>query len=163
MSTVINQVQSFLAPTQGITTLYTDAPWEMTGDNWQKNDLPGTPAFLHVEHITESRIAMGGEHGGWKRRDYQIALVLLYQYVIPSDVASKDVWVVGRNTLIDNVIARIESDRAFGSVAGVPIFEAGNQDDGISATFDFPHWDTGGGKVRNWVRVEFKVTEMIPV
>ena len=163
MSTVINQVQSFLAPTQGITTLYKDAPWEMTGDNWQTNNLPGTPAFLHVEHITESRVAMGGEHGGWKQRDYQVALVLLYQYVIPSDVTSKDVWVVGRNTLIDNVIARIESDRAFGSVGGTPIFEAGNQDAGISATFDFPHWDQGGGKVRNWVRVEFKVTEMIPV
>lgn len=163
LSTVIAQVQSFLTGTPGITALYRDAPWEMTGDNWQSNNLPGTPAFLHVEHVSESRIAMGGEHGGWKQRDYTIALVLLYQYLIPSDVTSKDVWVDGRNTLIDNVISRIESDRSFGSVAGVPIFEAGNQDQGIAASFDFPHWDQGGGKVRNWVRVEFKVSEMIPV
>jgi len=159
---VIAQVQSFLTGTPGITNLYRDAPWEMTGDNWQTNSLPGTPAFLHVEHVTESRIAVGGAHGGWKQRDYQVALVLLYQYVIPSDVASKDVWVDGRNTLIDNVMTRIQSDRAFGSVNGYPVWEAGNQDQGIEVNYDFPHWDHGGGKVRNWVRVEFKVTEMIP-
>ncbi|WP_284984295.1 hypothetical protein [Arthrobacter sp. efr-133-TYG-118] len=161
-TTVIAQIQSFLAPTPGLTVLFKDVPWQMTGENWQTNSMPGTAAFLHIEHITESRIAQGGEHGGWKQRDYQVALVVLYQYLIPSDVASKDVWVDGRNALIDAITTRIESDRAFGSVGGFPVWEAGNQDNGIEVNLDFPVWDKGGGKVRNWFRVEFKVTEMVP-
>ncbi|WP_427130313.1 hypothetical protein [Pseudarthrobacter sp. S9] len=160
-TTVTAAIQSFLAGTPGITTLYKDAPWEMTGDNWQTNALPGTPAFIHLDHSSESRIALGGEHGGWKQVDYTVSLVLLYQYVIPSDVASKDVWVDGLNDLLDKVVTRIRSDRAFGSAGGAPIFEAGNQDQGIQIARDLPHWDVGGGKVRSWVRVEFKVTEMI--
>ncbi len=161
-TTVIDQIQSFLAPIPGITVLFKDVPWQMTGENWQANSMPGTAAFLHVEHITESRIAMGGEHGGWKQRDYQVALVVLYQYLIPSDVASKDVWVDGRNALVDAAIARIESDRGFGSVDGFPIWQAGNQDRGIEVNLEFPVWDKGGGKVRNWFRLDFKVTEMVP-
>lgn len=161
-ATVRAALQTFLTGTPGITTLYRDAPWEMTGDNWQTNGLPGTPGFLHLDHSSETRIALGGDHGGFKQVDYTASLVLLYQFVIPSDVASKDVWVDGLDQLLDNVVTKIRSDRAFGCGANGPIFEAGNQDQGIQISQDLPHWDTGGGKVRNWVRVEFKVTEIVP-
>lgn len=163
-ATVIAQIQSYLAPTPGLTVLFKDVPWQMTGENWQTNSMPGTAAFLHIEHITERRIASGGEHGGWKQRDYQVAVAVLYQYLIPSDLggASKDVWVDGRNALIDAITSRIEADRGFGSVGGFPIWEAGNQDAGIEVRLDYPVWDKGGGKVRNWFRVEVKVTEMVP-
>jgi len=162
-ATVRAALQAFLAPTGGITVLYKDAPWEMTGDNWQTANIPGTPAFLHLDHSTESRIAMGGEHGGWKEVDYTVSLVLLYQYVIPSDLAgaNKDVWTDNLDTLLDNVVNRIRSNRA-ANTDGSIVFEAGNQDAGIQISQDLPHWDQGGGKVRNWVRVEFKVTEMVP-
>lgn len=160
-ATVRAALQSFLSGTPGITTLFKDAPWEMTGDNWQTNSLPGTPGFLHLDHSGESRISTGGEHGGFKQVDYTASLVLLYQYVIPSDVASKDVWVDNLDALLDAVVTRIRSNRAFGT-DGTVIFEAGNQDQGIQISQDLPHWDVGGGKVRNWVRVEFKVTEIVP-
>lgn len=163
-ATVRAAMQTFLSGIQGITTLYKDAPWEMTGDNWQTASIPGTPAFLHIDHSSESRIAMGGEHGGLKEVDYTVSLVLLYQYLIPSDLggANKDVWTDNLDALLDNVVNKIRSDRAFGVVGGTPIFEAGNQDSGIQISQDLPHWDEGGGKVRNWVRVEFKVTEIVP-
>jgi hypothetical protein len=160
-ATVRAALQSFLTGTTGLTTLYKDAPWEMTGDNWQTNGLPGTPGFLHLDHSSESRISLGGDHGGFKQVDYTASLVLLYQFVIPSDVASKDVWVDGLDTLLDAVVTKIRSDRAFGT-NGTVIFEAGNQDQGIQISQDLPHWDHGGGKVRNWVRVEFKVAEIVP-
>lgn len=161
-ATVRAALQSFLTGITGITTLYKDAPWEMTGDNWQTATIPGTPGFLHLDHSTESRIAMGGEHGGFKEVDYTVSLVLLYQYLIPSDLggANKDVWVDNLDALLDNVVNKIRSDRAFGTNGSV-IFEAGNQDQGIQISQDLPHWDQGGGKVRNWVRVEFKVTEIV--
>lgn len=160
-ATVRAALQAFLTGTTGITTLYKDAPWEMTGDNWQTNGLPGTPGFLHLDHSSESRITLGGDHGGFKQVDYTASLVLLYQFVIPSDVASKDVWVDELDALLDAVVTKIRSDRAFGT-DGTVIFEAGNQDQGIQISQDLPHWDHGGGKVRNWVRVEFKVTEIVP-
>ena len=162
-TTITAAIQSFLSDIPGITKLYKDAPWEISGDNWQTNTLPGTPAFIHIDRSDESRIAMGGEHGGHKQVDYVVSLVLLYQYLIPSDLegAEKDVWVDGLNTLIDAVVDRIRSDRAFGCGPSGPIFEAGNQDQGISIGRDLPHWDSGGGKVRSWVRVEFKVTEIV--
>jgi hypothetical protein len=162
-TTITAAIQSFLTGTPGITKLYKDAPWEMSGDNWQSADIPGTPAFLHLDHYTESRIALGGEHGGKKQVDYTVSLVLLYQYLIPSDLggADKDVWVDDLNTLLDAVVTKMRSDRSFGCNAAGPIFEAGNQDQGIIISRDLPHWDTGGGKVRSWVRVEFKVTEIV--
>lgn len=162
-STITAAIQSFLAPTQGLTKLYKDAPWEMSGDNWQTAEMPGTPGFIHLDNYTESRIALGGEHGGKKQVDYVVSLVLLYQYLIPSDLgnAAKDVWVDGLNTLLDAVVTRMRSDRSFGCGAAGPIFEAGNQDQGIQISRDLPHWDHGGGKVRSWVRVEFKVTEIV--
>jgi hypothetical protein len=160
-TTVRAAIQSFLAPTPGITTLYKDAPWEMTGDNWQTATIPGTPGFLHLDHSSESRIALGGDHGGFKQVDYTVSLVLLYQYIIPPDVASKDVWVDALDALLDAAVTKIRSDRAFGT-NGTVIFEAGNQDQGIQIHHDLPHWDQGGGKVRNWVRVEFKVAEIVP-
>lgn len=162
-TTITAALQSFLAPTAGLTKLYKDAPWEMTGDNWQTAEMPGTPAFLHLDNSVESRIALGGEFGGKKQVDYTVSLVLLYQYLIPSDLgaAAKDVWVDGLNTLLDAVVAKMRSDRSFGCGAAGPIFEAGNQDQGIMISRDLPHWDHGGGKVRSWVRVEFKVTEIV--
>lgn len=162
-TTITAAIQSFLAPTPGLTVLYKDAPWEMSGENWQTADIPGTPAFLHLDSYTESRIALGGEFGGHKQVDYTVSMVLLYQYLIPSDLgaARKDVWVDGLNTLLDAVVTRIRSDRSFGCGAAGPIFEAGNQDQGVTIARDLPHWDAGGGKVRSWVRVEFKVTEIV--
>ena len=163
-STVTAAIKSFLTGVPGLTKLYKDAPWEMTGDNWQTATIPGTPGFLHMDHSTEHRIALGGEHGGFKQVDYTYSLVLLYQYLIPSDLggADKDVWSDGLVALTDAVKGRMRSDRAFGCVGGSPIFEAGNQDNGIKISKDLPHWDQGGGKVRNWVRVEFDVTEIVP-
>lgn len=162
-TTITAAIQSFLAPTPGLTKLYKDAPWEMSGDNWQKAEIPGTPAFIHLDNYSESRIALGGEHGGKKQVDYTVSLVLLYQYLIPSDLegSDKDVWVEGLNDLLDAVVDRMRSDRSFGCAAAGPIFEAGNQDQGIQISRDLPHWDHGGGKVRAWVRVEFKVTEIV--
>ena len=120
-----------------------------------------TPAFIHLDHYTESRIALGGEHGGKKQVDYTASLVLLYQYLIPSDLdgADKDVWVDGLNELLDAVVDRMRSDRAFGCGSTGPVFEAANQDQGIQISRDLPHWDRG--KVRCWVRVEFKITEIV--
>jgi len=159
-ATVRAAIQAFLTGIPGITNLYKDAPWELSGDNWQTNGLPGTPAFLHIDYSTESRKAVGGDHGGFKEVEYTVSLVVLYQYIIPSDVASKDVWVDGLDNLLVATVDKIRSDRAFGT-NGTVIFEAGNQDQGIQIHHDLPHWDKDAGKVRNWVRVEFKVSEWV--
>jgi hypothetical protein len=160
-ATVTAAIQAFLAPTAGITKLYKAPPLELTGDNWQTNSLPGTPAFLHMEHKIESRITVPANHGGQKQVDYTFALMLLYQYDTPTAMPSQDSWADGLVALTDAVTDRIRSDPAFNS--GGVIFEAGNQDGGIEIHKDFPHWDKDSGKVRNWLKVAFKVTEIVTV
>jgi hypothetical protein len=154
------QIISFLTGIDGLTTLYRDAPYELTGDNWQNNSLPGTPAFLHINSSDESRITVPAVTG-WKHVEYDVSLVALYQYWIQDGTGPKDAWITGQDALLDAIVAKIRTDPAFGSTAGSPIFEAGNQDSGIRVTRDIPHWDQGGGKVMAWFRVDFKVTELV--
>lgn len=154
------QIISFLGGISGITTLYRDAPYELTGDNWQSNSLPGTPAFLHLNQSDESPITVNAPQG-WKHVEYDASLVALYQYWIQPSDTGKDQWVVGQDTIVDAIVSKIRTDPAFGSVAGSPIFEAGRQDSGVRVTRDLPHWDIGGGKVMAWFRVDFKVTELV--
>lgn len=154
------QIITYLGAINGITTLYRDAPYELTGDNWQSNNLPGTPAFIHMNTSDESRITVPAGTG-WKHVEYEVSLVALYQYWIPDGATAKDSWVAGQDSLVDAIVAQIRKDPAFGSVNGSPIFEAGNQDSGIRVTRDMPHWDQGGGKVMAWFRVDFRVTELV--
>lgn len=154
------QIITFLNGINGITTLYRDAPYELTGDNWQNNSLPGTPAFVHVEQSDESRITVPAVTG-WKHVEYSVAFMALYQYWIPDGATAKDAWVTGQDQLVDAIVGKIRSDPAFGAVAGSPIFEAGNQDSGIRVIRDMPHWDQGGGKIMAWFRIEFRVTELV--
>jgi hypothetical protein len=165
LSTVNTAVWNWLKPTAGITKLYEAAPVRMLGDAWQTAGLPGTPAYLHIQDVTESRITVPAVNGGQKARTYTFLIVCLYQWVIPTDpttgaTGDTDGWVTGQLQLLDNIVSRIEQDPAFGT-NGNPIFEAGNQDDGVKVGRGEPMLDPSGGKVMAWCHVEFQVTEIV--
>lgn len=152
---------SYLTGINGITTLYPDAPWEMLGDNWQNpaTGLPGTPAFLHINNSSETRVTIPAVLGGQKAVTYDVSLVLLYQYWIPADPADKTSWVTGLDALIDNVVDRIRADPAFGCGPAGPIWEAGEDDNDITVSSDLPH--TQPGMVMAWNRIDFRVHEFV--
>lgn len=165
MTSVNTAIWNWLKNTNGITKLYQAAPIRMLGDAWQTAGLPGTPAYLHISDMGESRITVPAVNGGQKSRTYQVLVVCLYQWMIPNDLSTSptgdtDGWVTGQHQLLDNIVARIEQDPAFGT-GGNPIFEAGNQDDGIKVGKGEPTLDPSGGKVMAWCHVEFTVTEIV--
>lgn len=142
----------------GITTLHPAVPYWMLGDQWQTNGAPGTPAYLHISDITESRITVPAVRGGQKSREYSVLLVMLYQYLIPpGSTTDRSDWVNGQLALLDNAIARIEADPSFGGT----VFEAGNQNGGIKTHRDGPVLDATGGKLMAWCHIEFAVTEIV--
>jgi hypothetical protein len=162
LTTVTDTVQGFLAQVPGITTVFQEMPWSLVGDAWMTNAQGGTVAIVHVVDMTESRAAMGGVINGRKAVDYTVQFLMLYYYEIPSDLggASYDVWSVGQKALVDAVVGKIRSDPAFGCGENGPIFEAGNQDNGITTRFDMPV-NLGPGTVVCWTSTEFKVTEIV--
>lgn len=168
VTTVNDAVWSFLQGMPGITTLYKACPTELLGDAWVSGTIPGTPAYLHIQDVTESRLTVPAVNGGQKERTYQYLIVCLYQWLIPSDLSvtatgRRDGWVTDQLALIDSIIARIESDPAFGCVGGTPIFEAGNQPDGLKVGRGEPTLDPQGGKVMAWFHIEFTVTEIVTI
>lgn len=144
----------------GLTTLYPAVPYWMLGDQWQANSVPGTPAYLHITDMTESRITVPAlpRAGGQKQRDYQFLLVMLYQYLIPpGSTTDRSDWVNGQLALLDAAVARLEADPSMGGT----VFEAANQHDGIKTHRDGPVLDATGGKLMAWCHVEFTVTEIV--
>ncbi|MGN6724118.1 MAG: hypothetical protein ACTHJM_16040 [Marmoricola sp.] len=165
VASVNTAVWNWLKATPGLTTLYEACPVRLLGDAWQSNSEPGTPAFLEIAGVTESRITVPAVNGGQKSRTYQFAIVCLYQWLIPNDVTATgtgqtDGWVSGQLALIDSILARIEADPQFGT-NGAPVFEAGNQPDGVKVGRGEPVLDPAGGKVMAWCHVEFQVTEIV--
>jgi hypothetical protein len=153
---------SYLTGINGITTLYPDAPWEMLGDNWQNpaTGLQGTPAFLHINNSSETRVTIPAVLGGQKAVTYDVSLVLLYQYWIPADAPTKSAWVDGLDTLIDSVVDRIRADPAFGTGPQGTIWQAGEEQHDIAVHSDLPH-TMDGGLVMAWNRIDFRVREIV--
>ena len=161
LTTVNTAVYNFLQGINGITTLYKAAPVRMLGDAWQSGGITGTPAYLHFSETDENRITVPAVHGGQKERTYQFMVVCLYQWIIPNDAADTTGWADGQIQLLDNIIARIESDPFLGQGQGGLIFEGGQQAGGLKAVRGEPTLDPNGGKVMAWCHVEFTVTEIV--
>jgi len=146
----------------GISYIYQEMPWQLTGDAWQTNTEAGTVAVIHVDDMTETRITVPAVHGGQKAVDYTVRFLMLYQYRIPPDLggATKDVWSVGQKALVDAVTARIRSDPAFGCGQAGPIYWAGDGNNGIRTAFDMPV-NIGPGTIVCWTSTTFTVQEIV--
>lgn len=159
-------VTDYIGQTSGIARMYREEPTLITGDAWQdpNTKLPGTVAYTHITRDTEQRYALTGDNptGLGKAIVYEVAIVVLYQYLIPSNPASKDEWVDGLDELIDNIKARIRADRTLGT-GGNPVWQAGEGDPfgggtDITVQRDMPKMLKG--KVLCWTSVEFHAVEM---
>lgn len=148
-----------------VPALFTDAQWGQTVE-------PGWAASIavHIESWTEKRLSLpslgstAGGPVGLKQRDYTVSIILQQSYLIPiypfPTGEDQDAYSDMIDVLMDAVVDLIRADPTLGT-GGTPIFEAGQDDNGISTQLDLPQQDDAGNRIYAWNRITFAVTEMI--
>lgn len=160
------QIANWFQPpaVEGLQTCYPAMPYWAGGDKWELavNDGWGAVAYVHLREESESRIGLGGATGGIKEVTYQVGLVLLFKWLIPTQLPAgqdESSYVLALDTLIDSVKARIRSDRTFGSGPNGIIWQAGTGENDLKVARDLPRRQSGA--VLSWQVIEFEVVEMI--
>ena len=145
----------------GLQSVYLDVPWFIDGARWDVYDTNGWAAVaaVHLNSSMESRITMPWKDGS-KQVNHTVAIILQYQYLIPSQFGydeSEDAWVTGLDSIIDGVKNAIRADYTLG--APDIIFQGGQNNGDIRIIRDVPVVDNG--RVIAWNVLEFDVTEII--
>lgn len=131
----------------------------------------GAVAWLHLGESEEDRWAFPSKSpimpGGIKKVGYPIAIMVAFQYLIPSDQLdppiSPDAWVKVEDAIIQGIKDLIHADPQLGTGptgtgTGV-IFEAAQLPGSLRISPDDPQLDSG--KVISYHSIEFPVTEVI--
>jgi hypothetical protein len=168
-ATVRQTIQTFFAGSTipGVHKVYRAQPWFIDGEQWQLDTQlgSGSVAFVHLNNDSDTRITLPAPNTlngpvGNKAVRYDVGLVLLYQYLIPSSLLTavpEDDWTNPLDATIDGVKDAIRSAPNLGDAT--VIFQAGQDPDGLRITRDLPRLDNG--KVLSWNVVEFTVLEII--
>jgi hypothetical protein len=159
-STIRRAVRDYIAPTAGLANTYKAEPHFVGEDAWVAYDgTRGTMAFVNIDNEDESRLVINGTTTSGQQITYDVALVLLYEYLIPPDEASPDDWVDGLDALIDALKVRFRADPHLGTGPGGVVWSAAQEDGALRIARDLPK--QGNGVVRSWNVLTFKVTENV--
>lgn len=154
---VRNTLFNFISnpPIENLNQVFTSFPKRI---NFQVNSQPGqlsrSAVVIYIQSETETRIAIGGAHSGWKRIDYSVILQV-YQHSLQreSQNAMQDF-----DTLIDNIKSRLRSDHNFGDPTGTLVWQGAEPI--INATYGEPA-TVSEGATETYAELQFDVTEMI--
>jgi hypothetical protein len=153
-------VRDYIAPTAGISNAYKDEPHYVSNDAWYSADgTHGTVAYVHIDQEGETRLVITGFPDGGQQITYHVAIVVLYEYLIPDDEASPDAWVDGLDDLLDALKARLRADPHLGTGPTGVVWSAAQHDNTLTISRDLPKKD--GGVVRSWNVLQFQVTENV--
>lgn len=149
----------------GLQHVYQECPWWLDGDQFDLagGDDFGAVAYVHLSEQRETRIALPAVQG-IKAVTWDVALVVLFQYLVPSSFPAgqdESSWVTPLDALLDGLIARLRADQTLGTGHNGVIFQAGESVDDVVLRRDLPRIDAQGGKVWCWQVLEFKAVEMI--
>ena len=145
----------FLDGVDGLNEVYRSYPKLIQAEEFLTGQPPGTATgcvgIVHLTGETETRVAIGGEHDGWKMVRYQLALQLNLRSVEARAEDAMDAF----DEVVDGAKALLRSDRRLASAI---IFEAGEQ----SLSFDSgePTVDNSGA-VTCWGVLRFEVSQMV--
>src|SRR4051812_17020786 len=94
----------------GVNTFYVAMPRVIPGDAFFNpatyGGAAGCVAIIDIMSDHEKRIALGGEHSGWKRVDYVVGLQLFFRQVAPAATTGGDSAIVAMqafDTIIENL------------------------------------------------------------
>jgi len=109
---------------------------------------------VFIQQETETRLAIGGAHNGWKRVDFSIILQVYQHSLEPNAEAA----MVTFDTLIDNIKERLRSDHNFGDTSGNLVWQGAEPL--INATYGEPP-TVSEGATETFAELQFDVTQMI--
>lgn len=151
------QLYNFIEPPQvdGINQVFMSLPKRI---NFQVNALPNqqtrTAAVIFIESETETRIAVGGAHNGWKRIDYTVVIQLFtHSLQRNAEDAMNDL-----DYTIDCLKERLRSDHNLGDPSGVLVWQ------GAEPVIDVEYGDPlsqNGTSIEIWSSMRFIITQMI--
>lgn len=126
--------------------------------NFQVNALPNqqtrTAAVIFIESETETRIAVGGAHSGWKRIDSTVVIQLFTH----STARSAEEAMADLDYTIDQLKKRLRSDHNFGDTTGTLVWQGAEP--AIDVTYGEP-LSQNGTSVEIWSSMRFLITQMI--
>lgn len=154
----------------GVTKVYRAQPWLIDGKTWNLSSELGSGAvlFLHFIDKSETRIAdpaasVATPVVGWKQVDYQVAVVVLYQYLIKSNTQTVqytgEEWVDDLDDTLSGLEDLIRADPTAGTGPGGAVFEMAQPPGDLSLPQDLPR--LAPGKVLSWQALHFTATEVI--
>jgi len=154
---VRSTLAGFIAPPaiDGINQVFTSFPKRI---DFQVNSLPSQVnrciAVIFIESETESRIAVGGAHSGWKRIDYTVVIQLFHHSLERLAEDAMD----NLDGIIDDLKDKLRSDHRFGDTSGTLVWQ------GAEPVIDVSYGEPlsqKGNSIETWASVRFTVTQMI--
>ncbi len=154
---VRNTLAAFISnpPITNLNQVFTSFPKRI---NYQVNSQPGqltrSAVVIFIATETETRLAIGGAHSGWKRVDYTVVLQVYTHSLQRNAEAVMDDF----DELIDNIKTRLRSDHNFGDPTGNLVWQGAEPV--INARYGEVS-TTNEGASEVFAEIEFLVTEMI--
>lgn len=153
-------IRDYIAPTAGVTRAFKDEPRFAGEDAWYDSaGAHGTVVYVHIDDERESRFALTGTTTSGQRIDYDVSIVILYEYVVPTEEADPSDWVDGLDDLIGALKARLRADPTMGTGPGGVVWQAAQEDGALHIARDLPK--LASGVVRSWNVLQFKAAEVL--
>lgn len=151
---------------------YLSEPWFAAGEQWNLKDNGGCGAigWPHIVDESETRSTLGAPSpslglpaSGQKEITYQVGIILLFQWLIPSTPMVEDAYIGPLDALIEGVKTRLRSDPKAGTGPGLDgvIFQQSQAAGDLHVVRDLPKLAKGGGKVIAWQRIDTTATEIV--
>jgi hypothetical protein len=147
----------FLAnpPITGLNVVHTSFPKRI---QFQENSQPGqlsrAQVVIFIQSETETRLAIGGAHDGWKRVDYNVIIQIFLHSLERDAVIAMDAF----DTLVDAIKTRLRSDHNFGDTTGTLVWQGAEPI--INGSYGEPATNNEGA-TEIFAELQFDVTEMI--
>jgi hypothetical protein len=142
-------------PVTNLNQVFTSFPKRINFQvNSQAGQLSRSAVIIFIQSETESRLAIGGAHSGWKRIDYSIILQVYQHSLEPNSEAA----MVAFDTLIDSIKERLRSNHNFGDESGTLVWQGAEPV--INATYGEPA-TVSEGATETFAELQFDVTQMI--
>lgn len=145
----------------GLSKVFLNYPWRVDGQTLDIDPARGwtAVAWPHLDQQSEHRLTFPAGSGS-KQVDYRVGLLVVFQYLIPSDLqgADEDAWTVPHDQLLDALCARLRSDQTLGGA----VLQAGEgEGEQLTIKRDLPRIDPAGGILHAWTGIEFTATEIV--
>ncbi len=164
------QIVDYLQPAPYISQWYRDMPWFLDGKRLQypsgQNFTSWAYTHLNIQHESRATLPVAI---GQKRVDWQVGVIVCYQYRIPSTLdtgQSEDAWVDGLDATLQGIVDLLRADPTLGTTTGDwagLVWQAGQENQDIRIQRDLPRIDkvSGQGTVHAWNLIEFALTQII--